>query len=695
MARREDKTAQMTVAERAMHCVRLAEDADGGNRAAALEDLRFSAGDQWPADIKMARLLDRRPCLTINKTDTFVRSVVNNMRQQRPRIKVHPVNDGADQDVAEVIEGLIRHIEVQSGADAAYDTAADFQVRIGWGFVRVGFRYCDEKSFDQDIYIDRVRNPFSIYIDPSSTAPDGLDMQWAVITDRIRKDEFRKLYPKAKLNDFKSGEGDERDSYSQREEILIAEFWRVEEEPDTLLQLQDGSTALASAYGLTGVKLGDSFDTDRGRMMVIDKRDTMRRVIRWSKVTATQELEKRDWPGKYIPVLPMYGAELIDNGKTIRYGMVRQLKDPQRMYNFWRTQETEFVALAPKAPWLVAEGQTENHEDEWATANVKNHSTLTYKPTEDAAGNALPPPSRLQPQAVPAASVNAAMSASEDLKAVAGMFDPALGAPGQETSGKMVAERQAQSDLSNFHFYDNETRTIRAVGIVILDLIPHVYTTQRVVRIIGEDGIPESVTLNEQAVDKVLNDMSVGRYDVIMDTGPGYDTKRQESAAMMIEMVAKMPQLGQIAGDLIVGQMDWPGARMLAERLKAANPLAQAMEQIPKDLDPKAREIVANLMGQLQQAKQAVQQLTMEKEAKVFGLQEKEAAITLREREKQAHETSRLHIKELGEDERARLAAQTKIHDTTLRVNEDRFESILEARTDLELGYDKHDNDNT
>jgi len=674
-----------------MHCVRLAEDADGGNRAAALEDLRFSAGDQWPADIKMARLLDRRPCLTINKTDTFVRSVVNNMRQQRPRIKVHPVSSGADQDVAEVIEGLIRHIEVQSGADAAYDTAADFQTRMGWGYVRVGYRYCDETSFDQDIYIDRVRNPFSIYIDPSSTAPDGLDMQWAVVTDRIKKDEFRRLYPKAKLNDFKSGEGDERDAYSQREETLIAEFWRVEEEPDTLLRFQDGSTALASAIGLSSPKEGDVV----GDLMVIDLRSTMRRVIRWSKVTATQELEKREWPGKYIPIIPVYGAELIDNGKTIRYGMVRQLKDPQRMYNFWRTQETEFVALAPKAPWLVAEGQTENHEDEWATANVKNHSTLTYKPVQDDAGNALPPPNRLQPQAVPAASVNAAMAASEDLKAVAGMFDPALGAPGQETSGKMVAERQAQSDLSNFHFYDNLTRSIRAVGIVILDLIPHVYNHQQVVRIIGEDGIPDAVTINEQATDKVLNDMSVGRYDVIMDTGPGYDTKRQESAAMLIELVAKMPQLAELAGDLVVGQMDWPMARKLAERLKMANPLAMAQEQIPKDMDPKAREIIANLMGQLQVAQKQVQQLSMEKQAKVFGLQEKEAAITLREREKQAAETSRLHIKELGEDERARLVAETKIHDTTLRVNEDRFESILEARTDLMLGQDKHDNDHT
>lgn len=687
---RTKRLSASPVAEQAQACLKLAEEADGGNRDAAIEDLNFRAGEQWPAEIKMQRQLDRRPCLTINKTDTFVRSVVNNMRQQRPRIKVHPVADGAAELVAETIEGLIRHIEVSSNAELAYDTAADFQVTMGWGYLRIASRYTDSRSFDQDIYIDRVRNPFSVYFDPSSTSPDGLDANWCLITDRIRKDEFKQLYPNAKLDDFDGGTGDERDSWSTKEEIMIAEFWRVEETPDTLLQLSNGKNVFASETNGAS-KIGDVFKDG----MVMDTRESMKRVIKWSKVTKTQELESRDWPGKYIPVIPVYGAELIDQGKVIRYGMVRQLKDPQRMYNFWRTQETEFVALAPKAPWLIAEGQIENHEDEWATANVKNHSTLTYRPVQDDAGNTLPPPQRQQPQAVPAASVNAAMSASEDLKAVAGMFDPALGAPGQETSGKMVVERQGQSDLSNYHFYDNLTRSIRAVGIILLDLIPHYYNTRRVIRIIGEDGQADSVTLNEKAAEKVLNDVTVGLYDVIMDTGPGYDTKRQESASMMMELTKAMPQLAQLAGDLIVGQMDWPGARLLAERLKMANPLAQAQDQIPKDLDPKAQQIIGQLMGQLHQMQQQVQELTQEKQAKVFGVQEREAAVTEREKLKQQHETQRLHIREVGEDERAHLAAQTKIHDTNTRTAEDWRESVLEAQTDMALGYDKHDNDNT
>lgn len=707
MARKSKITAD-SVAEQARACIKVAMDADGGNRAAAVEDLQFSAGDQWPDEIKMQRMLDRRPCLTINKTDTFVRSVVNNMRQQRPRIKVHPVADGADQSIAEVIEGLIRHIEVSSNAEHAYDTAADFQVRMGWGFFRINARFADVKSFDKELYIDAVKNPFSVYFDPSSRSPDGLDAQWCVITDRMRRDEFKKLYPNAREEDFVSdGVGDDRALWSTKEEIGVAEFWRIDEEPDTLIQLSSGDVLYASEakeWGFTedpkvGMVVSMIRDGQKISAMVIDARDTMKRVVKWSKVTKTQELESKTWPGKYIPVVPVYGAELLDKGQLIRYGMVRQLKDPQRMYNFWRTQETEFVALAPKAPWLMAEGQDEGHEDEWASANVKNFSTLKYKVVEDAAGNTLPPPMRQQPQAIPAASVNAAMSASEDLKAVAGMFDPALGAPGQETSGKMVAERQAQSDLSNYHFYDNLTRSIRAAGLILLDLIPHTYNEFRTIRIIGEDGTPDAAQINKEAVDKVLNDLTVGRYDVVMDTGPGYDTKRQESALMMMEMLKSMPQLGQLAGDLIVGQMDWPGARTLAERLEMATPMAQVQKQIPQDLDPKAKQIIGQLMGQIQQMQQQMQQLSMEKAAKVFGVQQKEQAITQRElalsNEREIAETHRLHIREAGENHRASLASHTKIHDTNTRAAENRFEAVLEAHTDLALGRDQHDNDKT
>lgn len=682
MAKQE--SSRKSVPEEAKERLQLAIDSDNGNRQAAHDDLQFAAGDQWPNKIKLARQLDRRPCLTINKTDTFVRSVVNNMRQQRPRIKVHPVSDGADEAVSDVIEGLIRHIEVSSNADSAYDTAADSQVRMGWGYWRILGKYVDETSWDQELCIERIRNPFAVYFDPGSVTPDGSDSQWALIVEPMKKSEFEKRYPRAKVSDFKTG--DSMAGYAKKDEVMVAEYWRIEETPEELVRLSNGKSVYRSDLPDEAAMM------DQG-VLIIDRRMSMRRKVLWSKISGDAELEKREWAGKYIPIVPVYGAELLDGERLIRYGMVRNLKDPQKMYNFWRSQETEFAAMAPKAPWLMAEGQDEGHEEEWDTANTKNYSSLKYKPLTDDSGQMLPPPQRQPPQAIPAASVNAAMGASEDLKAVAGMFDPALGAPGQETSGFMVQKRQQQSDLSNYHFYDNLTRSIRWTGILLLDLIPHYYDTQRTIRIIGEDGNPTATQINTPAVDKVLNDLTVGRYDVVMDTGPGYDTKRLEASSMMMDMLKAMPEIAKIAGDLIVRQMDWPGANALADRLAMANPLAQVDKQLPPDMDPKAKQMLAQLMGQNQQLQQQLQQLQQEKAAKVFGMQEREQAVTQREigltKMREDAETHRLHVRELGEHERAELESNTRIHDTHLKNATSFHETLIDANTNLAIAHQK------
>jgi len=682
------KKPTSSVVEEARAFADLAIEAESANRTAALDDLRFSAGDQWPAQIKNQRMLDRRPCLTINKTDTFVRSVVNNMRQQRPRIKVHPVSDGADQAIAKVIQGLTRHIESASNADTAYDAAADYQTRMGWGYWRILAKYSDEMSWEQDLCIERVRNPFSVYYDPMSITPDGSDAKRCLITGKMKIDEFEAKYKGKKVSSWTLiGPGDD---VPKKDEIMLAEFLRLEEKPEDLIRLSDGSSVWAGDF--------DKEKSEAKGLIEIDRRSSMRIKLKWSLLSGAEELDSRELPGKYLTVIPVYGAELIDNGTVTRFGMVRQLKDPQQMYNFWRTMETEFVALAPKAPWLMAEGQDEGYEDEWDSANVKNFSRLKYKPVTDDAGQTLPPPQRQNPQPVPAAQVNAAMMASEDLKAVAGMFDPALGAAGQETSGTMVAKRQQQSDLSNFHFYDNLTRSIRQTGIVLLDLIPHYYDTKRVVRVIGEDGTPEAVTLNEQSVGKVLNDVTVGKYDVVMDTGPGYQTKRLEAAEMLMEFAKADPEVMKVAGDIIARKIDAEGMDELADRLAMANPLAQIDKQLPKDMDPKVKQFVAGLMGQLEQAKQQVQQLSMEKQAHVFGAmakeqaamqreQAKEHAVTVRDMHKEDAETQRLHFREQATTDRELL----KVHAQESMNNADNAtsmrETIIDARTNLEIAH--------
>jgi hypothetical protein len=611
--------------------LKVAVDAESQNRAEGLQDLKFAAGDQWPAMIQTARELEHRPCLTINKTDAFVRQAVNNMREQRPRIQVHAVADGADKQKADVIAGLMRHIQVNSNADTAYDTAADFQVRMGWGYWRVASRYVREDSFDQELYVDRVRNPFTIYFDPSSTAPDGSDAEWCIISDRMTRKKFRRKYPKAQFVDFKTlGAGDELMDWATDDEIRVAEYFKVEKTPDVLCLLSTGKTEYKSQ--LTQSEL------DRLGVTIVQERESLRRRIMWYKMTAKEILMEREWPGRWIPVIPVYGAEYELEGKVIRYGMVRGMQDPQRMYNFWRTSETEIVALAPKAPWIVAEGQLEGQEEVWNAANNKSFAYLQYKPVILDSGQPVPPPERQQPQAMPQAQVNAAIGASEDMKAVAGMFDPALGAAGQETSGVMVQRRQQQSDRSNFHFYDNLCRSIRHTGRIILDLIPHYYDTQRVIRIIGEDGVPDSVTINQKQMNEqgiitaTLNDITVGEYDIVIDTGPGYQTKREEAAQNMLGLLGTPlgEKVAATADDIVVRQFDWPGADQIAERLAAANPIAMAEKQMPENIPDDVKAIIAQLQGQNQQLQQALQQAELDKKYRLSVEEMRQQAETSR-----------------------------------------------------------------
>jgi hypothetical protein len=361
------------------------------------------------------------------------------------------------------------------------------------------------------------------------------------------------------------------------------------------------------------------------------------------------------------------------------------------------------------APWLIAEGQDEGYETEWQNANRKSYSRLTYKPVHDESGALLPPPQRLTPQQIPAASVNAAMAASEDLKAVAGMFDPALGAPGQETSGKMVTARQGQSDMSNYHFYDNLTRAIRHTGVILLDLIPHYYDTQRVIRILGIDGVPQTVTINEKqrdemgAIQQVLNDVTVGTYDVVMDTGPGYQTKRQENSDMLLGLLKTMPQVAQTAGDLVVRQMDFEAAQDVADRLAAANPLAMAEKKLPDDLPDDVKAFIAHLMGANQQMQQALQQAEMERKYRMGVEQVRQAGKlqsdqlwaqheSQQERIRQDGESRRLLAKEHAENVREEIRSRTKLEDTQMRNDESWREARLDAATDLHLGQDRGPN---
>jgi len=647
----------------AIEFLRQAAEADTTNRQEALDDVKFAAGDQWPVEIQNSRTLEARPCLTINKVDAYVRQICNQQRQQRPRIKCQGMNNETDAKMAEIITGICRHVEVNSNADHAYDTAFDFAVRMGWGYWRVTTDYVRPDSFDQEIYIKPIDNPFTVYFDPNSVAPDGSDAEKCLITVVMAKENFRKMYPDADDGGSFSarGTGDSNSEWVTKHDIRIAEYFYTRIESTHLVLLSDGTTAFED-------ELPNKETMDLAGIYEVSRRKTFRKSIKWCKLTAMQVLEEGTWAGKYIPVVPTYGQQCVVDNKRKKFGLVRMAKDPQRMYNFWQTSMTESVALAPRAKWIMAEGQDEGHESEWSNANNTAYSYLRYKMT-DINGQPAPPPIRQAPEQPPTGIMAAAQSITQDLQAVVGIFDPNQ-LPQGNMSGKALQGQQMQVDMTNFHYYDNLTRSIAHTGRIILDLIPKIYSSERVMRIIGDDGKPELTTINQKTdqVDNngiaiVLNDVTVGEYDVVMETGPGYNTKRQEAVDSMMTLLGADPGLMQQAGDLIFRNMDFPGADIIADRLAASNPLAQIDEKSP--IPPQVQMQLAQSQQQMQQMAQQIQGLQM--------------MIKNRQDVEQVRQT--------GEDRRAVLSAEVKMRDQNTRSVTSQNKTEIDALMKLILGH--------
>jgi hypothetical protein len=637
----------------------LAIEWESSNRTDALTDFEFRNGDQWPVDIRRDRETDARPCITVNLTDAMVRRVSNACRENRPRIKVDPV-DQATTDTAKVYNGIIRHVENISGADYAYDTGVDCAITGGLGYIGVTTDYIDFDSMDQEIKIEAHRNPFRIYFDPASQMPDGSDAQWVIESDFMRRDEYRMKYGQLDPSGWTFlGAGDNVANWSNKEEIRVAKYWRIEHKKDKVVRLSNKQTMLKSKF--------DKGAFGRAGVVVVDERDTIVPTVKWYLCTATKILTSGTWPGRYIPIVPVYGRMLDVNGKVKLKGMVRDLRDPARMFNYSETAKTEAYALQPRAPWLGPEGFMDGHEAAWRDANRKSIVGLEYTPTKNVDGTPNPPPMRQNPPPLGAGFQEWSASNQSNFMAVAGMpHDPNMDKQGEVVSGVALRQRQGLADIAHFDFYDNLTRSLRHLGKIIVDLIPHIYDTERMQRIVMPDGRSQMVAINQKQKDPVTgailavkNDLTVGRYDVTMDTGPGYKTARQESTEAKLELLATPlgEMTGKVAGDLIVRGMDWEGADEIADRLQAAIPGAQTDPN--SDLPPKAQMMIAQLQGQLKQANQQAMAFELELKSK--------------------HQLE--HIKQEGETKRTQMEIGAKVHDTTLKTATARFDTHVKSIT--------------
>lgn len=657
MAKKDEKATQSEAGikdrkalhERAIRRFKALDDYWSENLKLALEDIKFRAGDEWPDAIKKEREEKQRPCLSFRRGEQYIRQVVNDGRQNRPSVKYRPVDDRGDPKTAEAFQGITRHIFAASGADDAADTALEHAAGSGFGYFRVLTEYENDGSFDQKIVIRRIPNPLSVRLAPHQAA-DGSDAEDGFVIDEISREAFERAYPNAEKVDWKLDERSYAEGWLSDLNVRVAEYFYKEATASEVYLLADGQTIKAEEYAAMQANGAPDLPS-------VTRKRTVRDVkVKWCKLSGAEILEEAEFPSSYIPILPVYGTERNVNGKVIYEGLIRVGKGPLQLYNFERTSYAETVALMPKAPYVAAEGQTEGHP-EWSTANTENHPVLTYTP-QDVNGTPLPPPRREPPATVPTGYAQAIQITSGDIQAAFGMYNASIGAPSNEKSGKAIMARQREGDVSTYHYHDNLNRAYRHLGRILLEMIPRVYDTRRVVRLLGEDGTDKMAIVDPTAQNGTkLNGLEVfnlnaGKFDVETSTGPSYTTKRQESADAMLEAAQANPAFWQTHGDLIVKAQDWPNADEFAKRTKAVMPppLKAAIEQAEGEGDdgppPMVRAVMEQAQAEIAKRDQALQQAAEQLKELSEKVEDKDGERAIKEKEvsvkKYEAETARL-----------------------------------------------------
>jgi hypothetical protein len=656
-----DAISEREIFDEARDRLKICLDAESKCRPEAKVAMLFREGEGHWDEPYVTTASAETPELVINLTDAMARRVVNNIKQQRPRGKSHPVGDGADTEIAEVINGIGRHIEYRSEAGVAYDTAADCAVTAGWGYCRMIAEFVAPDSFQKDLRILPILNIFTVYMDPGAIMPAGQDAWWVIISTKMKRTEYKRQYQRMDNAQWEdSGRDEWRIDWEDKEEIRLAEYFRIREKSAKLYRIkrEDGSE-----YTRFKDKLPSELSLAAVGDQIIDERDSSRRTVEWFRLNGTKVVEREILPGSYIPVFRCTGNVRNIDGDIMRSGMIKSLQDPQRMVDYGETAKIKRLGLAPQSPWVVAEGQIDGHP-EWTSDNTTAHPVLTYKPVTimSAQGEIpLPPPARQPPAQIEAGFAEFVQGMRTNLMAIAGMpAEPGADTQGQIVSGKAIQGRQKYSDQSHYQYYDNLTLMIAQIWRVMLEWIPHYFSEERMQRIIGEDGTPEMVKINENVTEepgiaRIKNDLSVGRYDVVMDTGPGYETKREEGAQNMINLLqvqALAEIIAKTGPDLVFRSIDHPYMQELADRLMAQNP--EGLKKVLQGLSSRARALVQSMASQIQQLQQQLQQTTQDLK---LGLTKTHMETTVK-----AHD--------IEEDNATRRADAQLRHRTALAVEE-------------------------
>lgn len=592
-----------------------------------VEDVKFANGDpdngwQWPDQIRNSREGENRPCLTINKTRQHNLQIINDAKKNKPSIKTLPVDGNADVEIAKILDGIVRHIEYNSHAETVYDTATEFAVEGGIGYWRVVTEYAHDGSFEQEIFLRRVKDPMTVYLDPDIESADGADAKFGFVFEDITKKEFEAQYPGEEAKDVNFPLDRTGNAWIDKDKIRVAEYFYKRAKKETLINHPINGPML----------LSDVEDPEEAKALMEDpsvmKRDVMAPEINWCKIAGNTVIDKKIWPGRFIPLVRVVGEERMIDGKIERKGHTRNLKDAQRMYNYMSSANVEFIALQTKTPFIAPAEAIDGYESEWNRANLDNLPYLPYN-SRDENGNEIPRPQREQPPVGAAAYLQGMQTAQQELMMASGQYQEQFGQPSNAQAGVAIQARQRQGDTATYHFIDNVARAIRHTGRILIDLIPKIYDTRRVVRILGEDGtetfaeldpnqekpvmmangMPAPPEKEREGKDiKLIYNPTIGRYDVTVEVGPNFETRRQEAFNALTQIMSQDRDLMKVAGDLLFKAADFPMADDVAERInRTIPPQIKGEGPSPQEQDMQQKmqqmgQMIEHLSQQLQDA---------------------------------------------------------------------------------------------
>lgn len=558
---------------------------DRDNQEEAYRDLRLIGDDRtehWDSVALSERTGDGRPALIVNQVPQFIRQVTGDLRQMKPAIKVTPVNDAASKEVAaKVLPGMIRYIEQRSRAQQIYFSAADQQAGCGIGHWRVNHEYASSGTFEQEIRIEPIPDGIAVVWDCDAVLPDRSDAKYCFVPVDMARKRFEREYPGKSADSLAPNTPACFTAWFSDDHVRIAEWFYVDPEKKLLALYPDGA-------------IDDVTDDDEAQALAraagatLESRDG--HCVYRALVSANEILEGPDkWPGPDIPIVPLIGEEIQIGRATVRRGVARVLRDVQRVYNYSISTKTELIALQPKSPWIGTDAQFEKYQDEWETANARNHPYLRYTNVPG-----VPPPGRVAPS-VPTQSLDGLLIEMQGaMNATTGIYPAALGQKSNETSGRAIMARQREGDTGTFVYVANFQGALQRTGQIIVNMIPQIYDTARTIQITGEDGKIDEMPINQPGFDEegmgpgiALNDVTVGAYQVAIEMGPSFSTKREEAREGMNELLRTLgPEGAVLFIDLLVKQMDWPLADKIAERAKFMLPPAIRMKEAQEAGEP-------------------------------------------------------------------------------------------------------------